>query len=243
MTGGSVLLLGGGRGIGRSMSHFFLEAGVPLFWVTRTRESLASFMEEVSRTNGPLLLAEAFDICDRGRSLSFVSRLFSAPFSGLSPVLVIHNAGFLSAGRHNFMEEDEEETDRMLDVNFLAPLFWSGIFSRSFLNRREGGHLFLSSSVGRLSRAGWGSYGIAKGALEALSSQLAAELPSPLYSLTVNPGPVATQMRRQAYPDEDPSSISSPEEAGKKLVAFCLKLMDGKGRSFNGAKVGREDLG
>ena len=238
---GSVLLLGGGRGLGRSLSRSFLKFGVPLFWVTRSRKSLSGFAGEVQEIPGSLFFPEAFDICDRKHALSFLDRILSRSFSDHPPVLAIHNAGYLS-GRLDLSLELQEEVDREIDVNFLAPLFWSRRLSKFFAARGEGGHIFLSSGVARTPRPSWGAYGIAKGATEVLSRQLAVELPPPLYSLTFNPGGMATDMRKLAYPEEDPVTLPDPEAIGEKLALFCLRLMDGEGRKFNGSTLVMEDL-
>lgn len=238
---GSVLILGGGRGLGLSLSRFFLKAGVPIFWVTKSEKSLKRFTDEFPASPDSLLLSEALDICNRDRSLSFLDRILSKSFSEYPPVLAVYNAGYLS-GRCTLAEELQQEIDKEIEVNFLAPLFWSRILNRHFLSRREGGHLFMSSGVARALRPAWGAYGISKGAIETLSGQLAADLPSPLYSLTLNPGSVATDMRKIAYPEENPGSLPPPDEIGKKIMELCRRLMAGEGRKYNGAKLGRESL-
>jgi len=238
---GSVLLLGGGRGLGRFLSRSFMKSGTPVFWVTRSQQSLTEFREEGLRIPGKILLSEALDICDRDQSQAFLDRILSKPFSEFPPVLAIYNAGYLS-GRRNLTLELQQEIDKEIGVNFLAPLFWSRRLSQYFLTRGEGGHLFLSSGVARAPRPSWGAYGIGKGATEFLSGQLAVDLPPPLYSLTVNPGGMATEMRRTAYPEEDPSRLPFPEETGERLGAFCERLMAGEGRKFNGSSLAMERL-
>jgi len=238
---GSVLILGGGRGLGLSLSRFFLKAGVPVFWVTKSEKSLERFTHGYASSPGSLLLSEALDIFDRDRSLSFVDRILSKPFSDHPLVLAVYNAGYLS-GRCTIAEESQREIDREVEVNFLAPLFWSRILNNHFLSRRDGGHLFLSSGVARTFRPEWGAYGVSKGAIEVLSGQLAVDLPSPLYSLTLNPGSVATDMRKIAYPEENPDTLPSPDEVGRKIVEFCGRLMAGEGRKYNGARLGMESL-
>ncbi|EQD25171.1 MAG: Short-chain dehydrogenase/reductase SDR [Leptospirillum sp. Group IV 'UBA BS'] len=127
-------------------------------------------------------------------------------------------------------------------MNFRAPLFWSTLLSRHFADRGRGGHLFISSGVASSPRPGWGAYGVAKGALEALSIQLSLDLPSPLFSLTINPGAMATRMRRIAYPEENPETIPSPEAAGKRIGRLCLELVHGQGREYNGKRLMIGDL-
>lgn len=223
------------------MARAFLRARVPLYCVTRTTESQLSFFEETGPDSGRPVFCEAFDICDRTRSREALDRLDSGFLKRYPPVLAIYNAGyFFGPGR--LFDEPDGETDRTMAVNVLAPLFWATRLSRYYLSRNEGGHLFLASGVGRAPRAGWGSYGVSKGALEALSSQLAADLPVPCYSLSLNPGGVATDMRKRACPEEDPATLPGAEEVGTRLASFAQRLISGEGRSFNGARLTLEAL-
>lgn len=68
----------------------------------------------------------------------------------------------------------------------------------------------VSSSVGLAGRTPWGMYAISKAALENWTEILAQEWPGKVYS--INPGGTATPMRAEAQPEEDPSTIPSPED-------------------------------
>ena len=71
-----------------------------------------------------------------------------------------------------------------------------------------------SSSVGRTGRAYWGAYAVSKFALEGFSQVLADENENAghLHVFSVNPGGTRTEMRREAYPLEDPSSLPTAEQ-------------------------------
>ena len=236
-----VLLLGAGRGLGQSLLRFFLDRQIPVSCVTRTQASSDTLRSEVAGDRGSLLFSEAFDLADRASSDAFVERLLSRSGSAGFPVLAIYAAGFL-AGRSSLFHEAMSDIDREIAVNFTIPLYWSCALSRHFMRFGKGGHLFISSGVARTMRPHWGAYGVAKGALESLAAQLSIDLPAPHYSLSINPGGMATEMRRLAYPEEDPGTLPSPEEIGRKIGRLCLLLMEGQGREYNGKRLQMGDL-
>jgi NAD(P)-dependent dehydrogenase (short-subunit alcohol dehydrogenase family) len=79
--------------------------------------------------------------------------------------------------------------------------------------------MLLSSSVGRQGRAGWGPYAISKHGLEGLSDTLAEEYPM-LRVFSVNPGGTATDMRQEAYPDEDPQTLPTAHEVAQVILSY-----------------------
>ncbi len=237
-----VLVLGAGGGLGRALVRFFLLQGISVACVTHSQESLDSLKDEFTSFNSLFSSTESFDYCDRTLSEAYVRRLASGNDGNNFPCLAIYSAGYLS-GRQGLVETPINESDREIDVNFRAPLFWSTLLSRHFVELGRGGHLFISSGVASNPRPSWGAYGIAKAGVEALASQLSLDLPDPLFSLSLNPGGMSTKMRQIAYPEEDRKTLPSPGETGTRIGRFCLELMKGRGREYNGNKLGLGDIG
>jgi NAD(P)-dependent dehydrogenase (short-subunit alcohol dehydrogenase family) len=77
----------------------------------------------------------------------------------------------------------------------------------------------ISSSVGRKPRKEWGAYSVSKYALEGLTKILTDENPDFLI-YTINPGGLPTRMRQIAYPEEDPSTLPSLEDAAIQIHHF-----------------------
>jgi NAD(P)-dependent dehydrogenase (short-subunit alcohol dehydrogenase family) len=66
---------------------------------------------------------------------------------------------------------------------------------------------------------GWGGYGSSKAALEQLTAILAAEQPDRrVYA--IDPGDMNTRMHQDAFPGEDISDRSDPEERVPALLAL-----------------------
>ena len=66
---------------------------------------------------------------------------------------------------------------------------------------------------------GWGGYGSSKAALEQLTRVLAAEHPE-LRIVAVDPGDMNTQLHQEAFPGEDISDRSPPEDSVPGLLAI-----------------------
>ena len=115
--------------------------------------------------------------------------------------VLINNAGIL--GETTNLEESSFET-------------WKGKPFKALLALKKsskGSIINVSSTVGRMPRENWGAYSVSKAALEALTVILSQELSK--YSIivnSVNPGGTATKMRREAFPDENQSSLPQPED-------------------------------
>jgi NAD(P)-dependent dehydrogenase (short-subunit alcohol dehydrogenase family) len=79
--------------------------------------------------------------------------------------------------------------------------------------------VFVSSGAARNFRPYWGSYSIAKAALEALALTYAAECAHTNVRVNLlNPGPLRTKMRAKAMPGEDPSTLQLPEAVAPRIV-------------------------
>jgi NAD(P)-dependent dehydrogenase (short-subunit alcohol dehydrogenase family) len=80
----------------------------------------------------------------------------------------------------------------------------------------------VTCAQGRDARPFWGAYAASKAALEALVLAYAAETRrSALRVNLLDPGPLRTRLRAQAYPGEDPSRIPPPEGATEPFVTLA----------------------
>jgi NAD(P)-dependent dehydrogenase (short-subunit alcohol dehydrogenase family) len=79
--------------------------------------------------------------------------------------------------------------------------------------------VLVSSGAARSFRPYWGAYAITKAALEALALTYAAECADTTIKVNLlNPGPMRTKMRANAFPGEDPDSLPPPEDIAPLIV-------------------------
>ncbi len=111
----------------------------------------------------------------------------------------------------------------MLAVNLAAA--WHLIRSCDPLlrNAAAGRAVFVTDARARAPKAYWGTYGATKAGMEHLVLTWADEVR--ITRLRVNlfdPGPMATRLRGQAMPGEDPTVLPQPEQVAPQLAALCL---------------------
>ena len=147
---------------------------------------------------------------------------------------LVHNAGIL--GMLSPIEHYDVPTwCRVMHVNLTAAFALTQVLLPVLHASQDASIIFTSSGVARRPRAYWGAYAVAKGGVEILSRTLADELGSSgqLRVNALNPGPVRTRMRAQAFPAEDPSTLARPED----VLRPYLWLLSAASRGVNGQSL------
>jgi NAD(P)-dependent dehydrogenase (short-subunit alcohol dehydrogenase family) len=146
--------------------------------------------------------------------------------------VLVNNAGILGA-HAPIADYPDDEWDAVLAANLTAVFRLTK--SVLPLMRRGGAIINVSSSVGRAGRGGWGAYSVSKFGVEGLSQVLADELRDRGIRVnTVNPGGTRTGMRAAAYPNEDPTTLPSPDDVTPIFVYLASDRSAGiSGRAFN----------
>ena len=170
------------------------------------------------------------DVSDAGAVAEMFER-FSAVESRLD--LLINNAGVLGP-RKSIEHTTPEQWARVFAVNADGP-FNVVRSALPALRTARGRILNVSSSVGRKGRGGWGAYACSKHALEGLTDVLCDELRGDgIVVASYNPGGTATDMRAEAMPDEDPSTLPTAAEIAEAMIESALALTDDdSGRRIN----------
>jgi NAD(P)-dependent dehydrogenase (short-subunit alcohol dehydrogenase family) len=152
--------------------------------------------------------------------------------------VLINNAGILGP-RVPIVRYPPREWEEVLRVNLSGMFHATQAAARHMARRKRGCIITLSSSVGRIGRAGWGAYAVSKFGVEGLSQVLADELRSSnVCVLTFNPGGTRTAMRAEAYPREDRSRLRAPTDAADALLRLVLCASPAiSGRAFDATNL------
>ena len=189
LEGMSVLITGGGSGIGAGTAEYFCARGA---WVTicgRRKEKIDAVAARLGG-NCRSVQADVTRDVDRRR---FVD---AALEHGGGLDALVNNAGNMYRGA---VEELDEQ--RLLDLfhaNVVAGMLLTGLCVEA-LSRSSGAVIFVGSIHNRLAFPGASPYAATKGAVETVSRVLAAELgPKGIRVNCVAPGAVPTELNQRA---------------------------------------------
>jgi NAD(P)-dependent dehydrogenase (short-subunit alcohol dehydrogenase family) len=221
MTSGTdgrvAVVTGASRGIGRAAALALAEAGAHVIAVARTVGALEELDDEIRARGGAATLVP-LDLKD----YAGIDRLGAAIFARWGRLdMLLGNAGLLGA-MTPLAHLEPRVWDDVMAVNVTAN--WRLIRSLDPLLRQSdaGRAVFLTSGVTYSFPPYWAAYSVSKAALEGLVRTYAAEVAQTKVRVNlVNPGPLRTKMRAQAFPGEDPMSLK-PADA---LVADLLRML------------------
>ena len=143
---------------------------------------------------------------------------------------LLHNAGMLG-DRAPIEHHDVPKWLRTMHVNVNAPFILSQRCLPLLRKSPDASIIFTSSGVVPRPRAYWGAYLASKWASDGLMRMLADELESQKIRVnSINPGAVKTNMRFQAFPAEDRSTLVEPES----IVAPYLFLLGPASNGISG---------
>ena len=109
-----------------------------------------------------------------------------------------------------------------LDVNLTAN--WRLIRSLDPLLRQSeaGRAIFVTSGAAHKGAAYWAPYAVSKAGLETLVRTYAAEQgKTNVKANLLDPGPIRTRMRKQAFPGEDPATLRTPDDITDRFVELA----------------------
>ena len=211
------LVVGASRGIGYESALSLARAGATVVATGRTQGGLEELDDAVFASTGRHAVLVPFDLVDGGA----IDRLGGALFErfgrldiwvhaaatmgaeGLTPVSHADPRGFAKIEKTNF-------TSVYRLIRSLEPLLRASDAGRA---------IYLTSSVASAPRAFWGAYAATKAGAEALVGCWADEIESTSIRTTIlDPGRMRTQLRAQAFPGEDPLTLTHPSEIGPLIV-------------------------
>ena len=225
-----IAVTGAGEGIGRAVALAAAAAGAQVVLIGRTVRKLEDVHTRIAALGraeasiAPLDLEKAV-----ARDYDQLADALLQRYGRLDGLA--HVAGILGA-LAPIEHYDVPTWCRVLHVNLTAAFALTQVLLPALRAARDASVIFTSSGVGRRPRAYWGAYAVSKAGTETLARLLAEELESStaVRVNTLNPGPVRTRMRLQAYPAEAPESLPTPEA----IVPPYLWLLSEASRGVTG---------
>lgn len=224
-----ILVTGGSRGIGRATCLECAEAGATVYTCARSVQELNETVEQFEGDGA--LVAQTADVTRPREVAELVDRIREQ--EGRLDALV-NNAGVLGP-RTPIEDVDLDAWRHTLEVNLDGVFIVTKASIPLLRESDEGIVVNISSSVGREGRGEWGPYAVSKHGVEGLTGTLADELADDDTTVvSANPGGTATEMRADAYPDEDPETLPTPGEVAETLRLLVEVLgRDQSGQSYD----------
>jgi glucose 1-dehydrogenase len=206
LDGGTVLITGGGSGIGEAMCHAIAAAGASVAVNDIMEERAAEVCASVEAKGGKAYPV-AGDVSDPDGARDVVGRAIErlGSLSGLA-----NNVGVIGGGATATL--DPEVWDRVMRIDLYAALYCSQA-AYPALAESKGAIVNTSSLIAVAPAPGAGAYGAAKAGVVALTQQLAVEW-----------GPVGIRVNAVG-PGLIPGTRLSPQGADKELVERRAKVI------------------
>lgn len=234
LAGRVILVTGAGDGIGRAVAVECARHGATVVLLGRTQAKLEQTYDAIEQLGAPRPAILPLDLgASTVAEFVGVAETLHAEYGRLDGLA--HVAGVLGA-RTPLDHYDAKVWTHVLAVNLTAPFLLTQALLPLLRKGRTPSVVFTSSGVGRKGRAFWGAYAASKFGLEGLMQVWADECDggsTPVRMNSLNPGPVRTKMRLEAYPGEDRDKLATPEAIAPAFVYLLSDAAAGKtGRAF-----------
>jgi NAD(P)-dependent dehydrogenase (short-subunit alcohol dehydrogenase family) len=233
LAGRLALVTGASRGIGYAVAKRYAAEGAHVIAVARTQGGLEQLDDEIRGMGGSATLL-VMDLSKHEQIDGLAAPLLER--WGRLDVLVA-NAGML--GRLTPIAQFPPNLwQQCFDLNVHAN--WRLIRALDPLLRASpsGRAMLVTSGVTQRPAPYWGAYAVTKAALEAMAQTWAAELEQTNLRVNlINPGPVRTMTRAQAYPGEDPAALPAPDQVTEAFVMLAEASC-----TLHGARVEAQDF-
>lgn len=201
----SVLVTGASSGLGEGTARHLVGLGARVTAVGRRSDRIEALAEELGdRAHG--VVGDITDSVDRERMVAEAVAHGGGHLHGL-----VNNAGIMYRGP--ITELDEAELLNIFNVNVVAAMMLTGV-AVPHLEPADGCVVFIGSVHTQRAFPGASPYAATKGALEALTGVLAAELgPKNIRVSCVRPGAVPSEINVAA-------GLATPEENLERLESL-----------------------
>ena len=186
----TIIVTGGTRGIGQSISRAFLEAGANVCATYSSNDEAASEFKQSCGRYAEKLSLYKFDV-SRGSQVEEFYRQFDENFSKID--ILINSAGIRKDAIVGMLSE--EDWDSVLDINLKGCFLMSKFAVQRMSRNRYGRIINITSPSGKMGFQGQGNYSASKAGMVGLTRSLCQEVAK--RNITVNcvsPGFIATEL-------------------------------------------------
>ena len=196
------------------MAQGFIEQGHVVGGCARSEEAIA----ELSQLHGP---PHSFAVVDVSRDDEVAAWAATVLADG-APDLLVNNAALINRNAP-LWEVPAEEFSQVVDVNLKGVANVIRHFVPAMVDCGRGVIVNFSSGWGRSTAPEVAPYCATKWAVEGLTAALAAELPSGMAAVALNPGIIDTDILRSCFGDAS-ASCPDPTTWARRAVPQILQI-------------------
>jgi NAD(P)-dependent dehydrogenase (short-subunit alcohol dehydrogenase family) len=217
----TVIVTGGGRGIGREICVALARKGANIVVAARTKSEIQNTKKDIEKI-GSQAIAVSTDITQETQ----VKNLMIETINSFGSIhVLINDAGV--AIRKKIKDMSLKDYDSIMNVN-LKGMFLCTKYALPYLEKQKEAIIInISSGAGRSGIPELGVYCASKFGVIGLTESLAGEVPNNLKAYAVCPGGVDTGMYRSLFKDK---AALEPEYIAAKIIELCEEEMLESGR-------------
>ena len=234
----TILITGASDGIGKACAKAYAAYGATVILLGRDQQKLDTVFDEIEEMHPGKVIIHPLDFKTASMTdFKILAESLNDQFECLDGL--IHNAALLGA-RTPIEFYPEQDWKDLMQVNVNAVFQLTQSLIPALTRSKSARLLFISSSVGRVGRAFWGAYAVSKFAIEGLMQTIAEELENTtsIRVNSLNPGGTRTNMRRDAYPAENPETLQTAES----LMPVYLYLMSAEAQNIHGQALNAKNF-
>ncbi len=227
LQGRVVLVTGASRGFGRAVALAVARAGAHVVLTARTQGALEELDDAIRGDGLAAPTLAPLDLTD-GTAVDGLGAGIMQRFQRLDGL--VHAAGMLGI----LSPVAHIKPDMMGDALALGVAAVHRLIASLDLPLRQspaGRAVFVTCAQGQDGRPFWGAFAAPRAAAEVLVRAYAGETARTALKVNLfDPGPMATRLRRDAYPGEAPAARPAPEAVAPAVVPFLAPTWTETGR-------------
>jgi len=236
LNGKTILVTGSSDGIGKAIAVAYAKHGATVILHGRNIERLENLYDEIVQQKLPKPAILPLDLnTATEQDFDSMAKTIATELGRLDGI--VHNAGMISElSPIEFTETRKWHEIMQVNLNavFMLTRACLPLLKESASVAEPTSIITISSGVGKKGRAFWGPYAVSKFAIEGFTQVLADELEGTNVRINaINPGATRTKMRATAYPAEDASKLTTPDQ----LIPIYLYLMGKDSVEVNGQSI------
>jgi NAD(P)-dependent dehydrogenase (short-subunit alcohol dehydrogenase family) len=212
--GNVVLVAGGTGGLGRPVSHAFLNEGAQVI-VTYVIDQQFADLKSLAGANASRLAGRKIDVTNEGAVEQLIEGILRE--HRRLDVLVNSVGGYV--GGMKLWELDARVLDQMLALNLRSGFVLSRAAAKAMLQQGKGAIVNVAAKAALDHQAGLAAYAASKAAALAMIDSLAADLKgSGVRVNSILPSIIDTEANRKAMPDADFATWPKPEDIARVIL-------------------------